>query len=146
MITPSENIKAVIVYSDGLKESAGRIQRLAAEGVKIYLVNKESQDISKILSELGLNRGLFESLVFDAQGKSSAQIRSQIISTLRREKIALKDVDIYAKSEEDIASWRDILVDKLIKIIDSENFQILTDLSKIYEEHKKASNIVGTQA
>ena len=83
--------------------------------------------------------------VLDATANDPVEIRRFVTTRLRRTGIALKDINVYA-SEQDAAAWVELLVNKLIQIMDSENFRILTDLTSVYERYRRAKGKIDIAA
>jgi hypothetical protein len=148
LTAPSENIIADVVYSDGLRESQALrniILNMDRNRV-VYLVDKQGQALTELLSDLGLEQAECQFVVFDARDKEPTQIKTEITAELRKNSISLKDIRVYAVAEEDINLWRESLVDRLIKIMDNERFEIISDLSKEHERFIKIHEQVSTQA
>ncbi len=151
LIVPSDEIKVNITYSDGLDdiiELQKSKEQLVFSGARIYLVNKEGEAyLNGMLQKLGLSdKDPSKYLVFNAVGKTEKQVRAEIMTELSKDKIALKNVRVYAKSQDDIDSWKDVLINRLIQIMDSENFEIVSDLSGIHAEYKQTADMVDMQA
>ena len=133
---PNES-QAIVVYSDALKESPALqdiIRNSKGDSRKFYLVNKEDISAEALLSELNIDRDIFQRNVFTQNSLSADQLALSIAGFMKANSI--KQGRVFASTEEDLAAWsKQGLIEVLVMLLKDKRFEIISDYSQQHMDY-----------